>query len=81
MVNCFSQTVFIVSRSSRQEVDSADHGGAEGVCDAAAGRPGGDRPGQETEGGQGHPLPGTGCVGCKASRPAIHFITANILLT
>lgn len=53
----------VVSRSSKQEVDRADGGGAEGVCDEAAGRTGGDGQRQETEGGQGHPLPGSGCVG------------------
>ncbi len=43
-------------------MDRADGGGAEGVCDEAAGRAGGDRQRQEAEGGQGHPLPGSGCV-------------------
>lgn len=43
-------------------MDGADDGGAEGVCDEAAGRAGGDGPGQEAEGGPGHPLPGSGCV-------------------
>lgn len=45
-------------------MDRADGGGAEGVCNEAAGRAGGDGQGQEAEGGQGHPLPGSGCVGC-----------------
>lgn len=49
-------------RSWRQEVDGADDGGAEGVRDEAAGCAGGDGPGQEAESGQGHPLPGPGCV-------------------
>ncbi len=44
-------------------MDRADSGGAEGVCDEAAGRIGGDGQRQEAEGGQGHPLPGSGCVG------------------
>lgn len=50
------------ARSSRQEVDGADGGGAEGVRDETAGRAGGDGQGQEAEGGPGHPLPGSGCV-------------------
>lgn len=44
-------------------MDRADGGGAEGVRDEAAGRAGGDGQRQEAEGGQGHPLPGSGCVG------------------
>lgn len=55
--------------SSRQEVDRADSGGAEGVCDEAAGRIGGDGQRQEAEGGQGHPLPGSGCVGFTSLQP------------
>lgn len=43
-------------------MDRADGGGAPSLRDAAAGRPGGDRPRQEAEGGQGHPLPGPGWV-------------------
>lgn len=43
-------------------MDRADSGGAEDECDEAAGRAGSDRQGQEAEGGQGHPLPGSGCV-------------------
>lgn len=50
-------------------MDRADGGGAEGVCNEAAGRAGGDGQGQEVEGGQGHPLPGSGCVGCKKYKP------------
>lgn len=38
-------------------------GGAKGACDEATGRTGGDGQRQKTEGGQGHPLSGSGCVG------------------
>lgn len=48
-------------------MDRADGGGAEDVRDEAAGRAGGDGQRQEAEGGQGHPLPGSGCVG------AVHY--------
>lgn len=58
-----ARCVLCPSRSSRQEVDRADGGGAEGVCDEAAGCTGGDGQGQEAEGGPGHPLPSSGCVG------------------
>lgn len=51
------------SCSSRQEVDWADAGGAAVLRDEAPGRAGGDGQGQEAEGGQGHPLLGSGCVG------------------
>lgn len=46
-------------------MDRAVGGGAEDLRDEAAGRTGGDRQRQEAEGGQGHPLPGSGCVGIK----------------
>lgn len=55
-------TVLCPSCSSWQEVDRADGGEAEGVCDEAAGCTGSDRQGQEAEGSQGHPIPGSGCV-------------------
>lgn len=50
-------------------MDRADGGGAQGVRDEAAGRPGGDGQGQEAEGGPGHPLPGSGWVRVPALRP------------
>lgn len=71
----------VVSRSPKQEVDRADGGGAEGVCDEAAGRTGGDGQRQETEGGQGHPLPGSGCVGAIHYSQQWAFITADIFVS
>lgn len=59
MYTVFDTTVHC---SARQAVDRADGGGAPSLRDAAAGRPGGDRPRQKAEGGQGHPLPGSGWV-------------------
>lgn len=55
-------TCGVCACSWRPEVDRAVGGRAEDVRDEAAGRAGGDRPGQAAEGGAGHPLPGSGCV-------------------
>ena len=54
-------------------MDRADGGRAEGVRDEPAGRAGGDGQGQEAEGGPGHPLPGSGCVG-DTLQPAIGLL-------
>lgn len=43
-------------------MDGAGGGRAESVCHETAGRAGGDGQGQEAEGGQGHPLLGSGFV-------------------